>query len=850
MAFEEPHHHSLELLAAQALARGEAEAAFKFADRRCRVRPYPEPRSYVLRGEALFRLGDKSAAIRDLRIALDLAPEDVAANRRMLAWAGSAEKREAAGVLVTQDRDLDTLRMAIEVLRAAGRRHFGSLTILDATIEGWAVWEGNAPLELTVTDGSGSVACRIRPDPVHPLRDLGHAAAFRLPRPNSPSSQLISLSVEGEEFLSRRVPGNAAPASDPHAPHADGTVLAAQMDVPEVTVVVPVFKGYDATRACLDSLMSAVRPPRHRILLVDNATPEARIADYLDELSTRTSVELIKFTRNLGFVGAVNRALSLIPEGDVVLLNSDTIVPIGFIDRLAEAARSSPDIGTVTPLSNNGEYTSFPIPNTANPVGSLGDVTMIDGIAARTNAGHVVDLPSGIGFCLYVTRACFDAVGLLSEDFDQGYLEDADFCLRARERGFRSVCAPGVFVGHAGSVSFGRDKRSLVVRNLGVLKRRFPEYTKQSAAFVRADPLRGMRESIERAAPISAANPRLLVTGTGAVGAVTRERARQLLSEKVPAIILEVRHEAHGPSAGLLNPAGGLPQSMRLQLSLSSEREALREYVNGMRPSGIEILDPAAVSLCLIDLIVALGIPFDIFIADAGLLGRRNESFSASAIRSAWPDRRKPAIRSNDARVEADERSRVQRWRGLSEAAKRILVPCDHAQAFAAGFFAGHRLDSTGIGAAVRNLPHKPTKQTVSRLGLVPVRSDPQEQFLMRFLAGVLRERRADLSITVVGSTLDDYGLMRFGNTFVTGSVETAEFDWVLKSYSLQSLFLCATRPIFGHPLATLSLNSALPVAFFDWSLGRLTPRNGDLPIDPGSNLSNITSSLCDWLES
>ncbi|MDX8456001.1 glycosyltransferase [Mesorhizobium sp. VK9D] len=850
MTFEEPHHHSLELLAAQALARGEAEAAFKFADRRCRVRPHPEPRSYVLRGQALFRLGDKSAAIRDLRNALDLAPEDIAANRRMLAWADGAGKIEAAAALIPQDRDLDTLRVAMEVLHAAGRRHFGSLTVLDDTIEGWAVWTGHEPLELTVTDGSSSVAGRIQPDPLHAFSDLGRAAGFRLPRPNSPSSQLITLSVEGEEFHSRRVPGNAVSVSHQGAPYGNGSVLAAQVDVPEVTVVVPVFKGYDATRACLDSLMPAVRPPRHRVLLVDNATPEVRISNYLDELSTRTSVTLIKLTRNLGFVGAVNRALSLIPVGDVVLLNSDTIVPSGFIDRLAEAARSSRDIGTVTPLSNNGEYTSFPIPNTANPVGSLGDVTIIDGIAARTNAGHVVDLPSGIGFCLYVTRACLDAVGLLSENFDQGYLEDADFCLRARERGFRSVCAPGVFVGHAGSISFGREKRSLVVRNLGVLKRRFPEYTKQSAAFVRADPLRRMRESIERAVPASAVRPRLLVTGSGAVGAVTGERARLLGRAKVPSVILEVRHEAHSTTARLLNAAGGLPQSIRFQLSLSSEHEALREYVNTMRLSGIEILDPAKVPLCLIELIAALGVPYDIFIADAGLLGRHNESLSAAAIRSGRQDQLASVIRSNDESVDVGEHSRVQRWREFSEAAGRILVPCDHARAFASSFFAEHRLTAIGTGDGGRNSPRNPTKQAVSRLGLVPVRSCAEEQFLMCSLARVLREKRPELSITVIGSTLDDHGLMRFGNVFVTGSVEAAELDWVSRSYGLQSLFLCATRPIFGHPLATLALNSALPVTFFDWSLGRLKSRKGDLPIDPGSDLSDITSSLCEWMES
>jgi GT2 family glycosyltransferase len=48
------------------------------------------------------------------------------------------------------------------------------------------------------------------------------------------------------------------------------------------------------------------------------------------------------------------------------------------------------------------------------------------------NTGLAVDVPNGIGFCLYVTRRCLDEVGLLSEAFQRGYLEDVDFCLRAR----------------------------------------------------------------------------------------------------------------------------------------------------------------------------------------------------------------------------------------------------------------------------------------------------------------------------------------------------------------------------------------------------------------------------------
>ena len=229
------------------------------------------------------------------------------------------------------------------------------------------------------------------------------------------------------------------------------------------------------------------------------------IAKHLAALAAEDCIEVVINARNLGFSGSVNRALAQIQQGDVILLNADTIVPRGFINRLATSAQSSADIGTLTPLSNNGEFTSFPIPNTANPLGSRDFVEQIDLTAARANAGQVVDIPSGIGFCLYLTRACLDSVGTSLRRFGAGYLEDTDLCLRARGHGFRNVCATSVYVGHAGSKSFGQKKRSLVVRNLGILERRYPKHRAECAAFIAADPLNAARSNIERAAAAQSA---------------------------------------------------------------------------------------------------------------------------------------------------------------------------------------------------------------------------------------------------------------------------------------------------------------------------------------------------------
>ena len=126
------------------------------------------------------------------------------------------------------------------------------------------------------------------------------------------------------------------------------------------------------------------------------------------------------------------------------------------------------------------------------------DMVALDHAAAMANATTVVDTPSGIGFCLYITRRCLEAVGGLSERFERGYLEDVDFCLRARERGFRNVCASSVYVAHHGSKSFKQQKRGLVLHNLGILDDRFPSFRKECLAFEAADPLRPVRSKLER----------------------------------------------------------------------------------------------------------------------------------------------------------------------------------------------------------------------------------------------------------------------------------------------------------------------------------------------------------------
>ena len=841
--FDEPHHQSLELLATQALADGNIATAFKFADRRCRILPVPEPHCFVLRSEALCRMGAKAAAIADLATALGIAPDDISANRRMLAWAHGQQQRQAALVLVVHERNHAVLRKAIQILQRDGQENITNVAITEQSIEGWAVWQDGTPLEITMSKGAQVIREICEPDPRHPLGNCGHATSFCIRRIKSAVPQAIELSVSGKSFHSIRIAGNESVAKLPVR-----YTRPRNADDLQVTVIVPIFSDYDATRLCLESLLREINWTGHRAILINDATLDPQIVAYLAELDSEPHVEVLTNTYNLGFVGSVNRAFNRGIQDDIIILNSDTVAPPGFISRLAAAARSSSDIGTVTPLSNNGEFTSFPIPNISNPLGPREEVERIDRIAAEVNAGIVIDIPTGIGFCLYITRSCLNAFGPLSEDFSPGYLEDANFCLRAHEGGFRSVCAPSIYVGHAGSKSFGLKKRALVVRNLGLLERQFPSHRLECAKFMAIDPLRPARAAIERRAAAIACHPRLLVTGTNAINACAHRRARELGSDRAPAIILEVRVEDVGPVVKIINSAGGMPQSLAFSFAIADEYESLVSFIKSIEPSRIEFLDPANTPFQLVDMLLSLKIPHDLFIADAALAGPQYEHIVASdVLASKQYEIEKYAKASFDNAITQEDWT--ARWQSIAEDAHSILVPSSQAEAFAANV-----LPPRIFGKVKRTFESRHRTMRKRRLagachlGFVPVRSCASEQRLISETARQLGRIRPDISMTIIGATHNDLDLMRAGNVFVTGLVDPAEFEKLVAALGVEYLFVSITQPLFAHPALEVAFSSNLPSAYFDWSMGRAKAKDMDLAMDPQLPLEGIVNALSGWM--
>lgn len=282
--------------------------------------------------------------------------------------------------------------------------------------------------------------------------------------------------------------------------------------MPPVHIIVPVYKGIELTRRCLSSLIASSLPGNCRITLIDDASPEAEMAEmlrtfvdsskqprYLHPIeSDKPEWEILSNDANRGFVVSTNIGMARYPDHDVVLLNSDTEVPPGWLQRLQAAAYRKPNIGTVTPFSNNASIAGYPVPCTANPLPDNFTVKELDRLFQMANAGELINVPTGVGFCFFIRRDCLNAIGAFDEAaFGKGYGEENDFCLRASKKGWSHVLAADCFAFHQGRASFGAEQEERSKLAYAALVDRYPQYPSMVQRHFLDDPARPLRQRVD-----------------------------------------------------------------------------------------------------------------------------------------------------------------------------------------------------------------------------------------------------------------------------------------------------------------------------------------------------------------
>jgi len=269
-------------------------------------------------------------------------------------------------------------------------------------------------------------------------------------------------------------------------------------DSPIVDVIIPVYRNRALTLRCIKSVLTAANDTPHQIVVIDDATPESKLKHDLEKLAESDLLHLEVNEENQGFVVTVNRGLDLHPDRDVVLLNSDTEVYDGWLDRLRDHAVNAPKVASVTPLSNNATICSYPRFLEDNPYALEMSYSELDRCCKDVNAGHAVEAPTGVGFCMYLKRDAVKQVGVFdAAAFGRGYGEENDWCQRAEEHGWKNLIAADTFVRHFGGASFQGEQRKRIRHAMRVMERKHPGYLKDVDAFIKADPLASAREKLD-----------------------------------------------------------------------------------------------------------------------------------------------------------------------------------------------------------------------------------------------------------------------------------------------------------------------------------------------------------------
>jgi hypothetical protein len=211
-----------------------------------------------------------------------------------------------------------------------------------------------------------------------------------------------------------------------------------------LSIIIVSFNSRADLERCLASLHDAPPAASHEIILVDNASSDGSA----DAARSWPDVRVMSAGANVGFACGNNIGIRASTGDAILLLNSDTVVPAGAVDRLLAALDRDANVAVVGPRLVDGDgRAELSFGRMLGPLNELRQKRLANSaeVESITRQRQYPDWVSGA--CLLVRRADADAVGLLDERYFM-YAEDVDFCAAIRARGRRILFAPDVEVVH------------------------------------------------------------------------------------------------------------------------------------------------------------------------------------------------------------------------------------------------------------------------------------------------------------------------------------------------------------------------------------------------------------------
>lgn len=217
------------------------------------------------------------------------------------------------------------------------------------------------------------------------------------------------------------------------------------------SIIIVTYHSSSHIDACLRSALSQEADFPYEIIVVDNASADDTVARVR---AHGPAARLIACEENLGFAGGVNRGVAAAQGDRIALLNPDAEARPDWLRRIiAPLDDSGVGVAGGKVLNFDGRIQS---------VGGTLDSRLLlpayrgEGEADQGQYDASIDVWSAHGAAMAFRRNVWDALGGFDESYFPAYLEESDFCERARRAGYRVIAAPTAIVQHHESTTTGK----------------------------------------------------------------------------------------------------------------------------------------------------------------------------------------------------------------------------------------------------------------------------------------------------------------------------------------------------------------------------------------------------------
>lgn len=229
---------------------------------------------------------------------------------------------------------------------------------------------------------------------------------------------------------------------------------------PKISIVIPNRNHREDLERCIASILTKSTYDNYEIIVVENNSSDADIFEYYEKIAC-DRVRIIRYEGEFNYSKICNLGVSKSEGEYVLLLNNDTqVITVNWIEEMLMYAQRD-DVAAVGAKLYYANKT-------------IQHAGVVIGLGAHRTAGHThygqsrenlgymgrlcyaQNVTAVTGACLLVKRALYDEVGGLDEGFAVS-LNDVDFCLKLRDKGYLNVWTPFAELYHYESISRGSD---------------------------------------------------------------------------------------------------------------------------------------------------------------------------------------------------------------------------------------------------------------------------------------------------------------------------------------------------------------------------------------------------------